>query len=180
MQRDKKELRFNTDYGDYDQVYTASIANYTKFQKKLNPNRRRDTTFDIETEPLPRQSVVQSTKYNPQRNGEIKALFRPAKEEQRSKPKNRQNNHPFLKFLGKKSLREKLDRYRPARQEHSHSRPDHSQHSQHSVSGSKPKSVGKKPQLVISKDHINLRPEAGSREHQKERESIKEQHTQKV
>jgi hypothetical protein len=166
MQRDKKELRFNTDYGEYDQVYTASIANYTKFQKKLHPARRRDT-FDCEPDPLPRHTVVQSTKYNPQRNGEIKALFR-SKEEQRSKPKNRQNNHPFLKFLGKKSLRDKLEPYRPQRPEHSQPRPDHSQsrpdrsqHSQHSASGSKQKSVGKKPQLVINKDHINLR-DAGS------------------
>lgn len=181
MQREKKELRFNTDYGEYDQVYTASIANYTKFQKKLHPARRRDT-FDCELDPLPRQTVVQSTKYNPQRNGEIKALFRPAKEEQRSKPKNRQNNHPFLKFLGKKSLRDKLEPYRQQRQDHSQSRPDRSQHSQHSASGSKQKSIGKKPQLVISKDHINLR-DAGSHKDQqsvKEQQGIKEQHTQKV
>lgn len=69
MQRDKKELRFNTDYAEYDQVYTTNIANYTKFQKKMHPARRRDT-FDCEaTDNLPKQIIVQSTKYNPSKNG---------------------------------------------------------------------------------------------------------------
>lgn len=80
MQKDKKELRFNTDYGDYDQVFTTNIGNYSKFQKKLHPAKRRDT-FDCEgTESLPKQIIVQSTKYNPNKNIEIKSLFRPSKE----------------------------------------------------------------------------------------------------
>jgi hypothetical protein len=45
MHREKKELRFNTEYKEYESVQTANIANYTKFQKKIAPARRRDT-FD--------------------------------------------------------------------------------------------------------------------------------------
>lgn len=68
MQRDKKEIRFNTDYGEYDQVFTANIANYTKFQKKMHPARRRDT-FDCEgSDSLSKHIAVQSTKYNPSKN----------------------------------------------------------------------------------------------------------------
>ena len=175
MQREKKELRFNTDYAEYDQIYTTSIANYTKFQKKLHPARRRDT-FDCEgAESLPKQIIVQSTKYNPNKNVEIKALFRPSKEEPRAKPaKNRPNNHPFLKFLGKKSIREKMESpYNRAAQRQPS---QHSQQSHNSISGSKQRaSNSKKPQLIINKDHINIKQEAGSREH-----NIKEQLTQKV
>jgi hypothetical protein len=42
---------------------------------------------------------------------EIKALFRASKNKEEIKPKpskTRPNNHPFLKFLGKKSIREKV------------------------------------------------------------------------
>lgn len=49
--------------------------------------------------------AVQSTKYNPTKNLELKGLFKP-KEESRNKPqKPKPNNHPFLKFLGKKPIR---------------------------------------------------------------------------
>lgn len=77
MHREKKELRFNTDYGDYEQSHTANFGNYTKFQKKLAPARRRDT-FDCEiSDSLSKHLGVQSTKYNPNKNLELKGLFKP-------------------------------------------------------------------------------------------------------
>lgn len=61
---------------------------------------------------------------------------------------------------------------RPAQRQPS----QHSQQSHNSISGSKQRaSNSKKPQLIINKDHINIKQEAGSREH-----NIKEQLTQKV
>lgn len=47
LHHEKKELRFNTDYGDYEQAHTANIGNYSKFQKKNIPMRRRET-FDCD------------------------------------------------------------------------------------------------------------------------------------
>jgi len=57
------------------------------------------------SESLGKHMAVQSTKYNPTKNLELKGLFKP-KEESRNKPqKPKPNNHPFLKFLGKKPIR---------------------------------------------------------------------------
>ena len=67
MQRDKKHIRFNTDYDEPSHIYTSNIANYTKFQKK-NSSKRKDT-FEIEFgEEKFKQPGAHSTKYNPNKN----------------------------------------------------------------------------------------------------------------
>ena len=93
-------------------MQTAHIANYTKFQKKMAPARRRDT-FDCEIleDPL-KKLAVHSTKYNPHKNMEIKGLFKGKEENDRSiskKSKIVNNNHPFLRFIGKKNHKDKTE-----------------------------------------------------------------------
>jgi hypothetical protein len=111
----------------------------------MHPARRRDT-FDCEgAQHISKQIVVQSTKNNPTKNVEIKTLFRASKDEQKAKANKNRHNHPFLKFLGKKSIREKMESpyNRPFQQRHPS---QHSQKSHNSVSTNKQRtSNSKKP-----------------------------------
>lgn len=73
-------------------------------------SRRRDTFDQYVQEDPYRQIAVHSTKYNPQKNLELKGLFgRPEDKDKlyHKKNKSTHNNHPLLKFLGKKNQQEK-------------------------------------------------------------------------
>ena len=109
MHRDKKHIRFQTDYNEYDQIYTTNVQPLSRLPKRPEPNKRRDTFDCAIADNITKCMAVQSTKYNPSKNLEIKALFKPYKEDLRIKiNKNKPTNHPFLKFIGKKNQREKL------------------------------------------------------------------------
>ncbi len=76
MYREKKEIRFNTDYGESQMFQIGNISNYTKFQKKIIPAKRRDT-FDCSLMEDPVKKLgVHSTKYSANKNIEIKNLFK--------------------------------------------------------------------------------------------------------
>ena len=165
MQRDKKELRLHTDY-DHSDHHTHHLQPYHKLNKKLA--HRRDT-YDCQAMLSWKPPAVQSTKHNPQKNHDLKSMFRGGREEKKSKNsqnhnnykgKVHQNHHPFLKFINKRQEREKerSPYTRPSQTRYA------SQHSEHSISIGKGRgSVTKKPQLVLNKHHINLKPDIGSR-----------------
>ncbi len=105
MQREKKQMRLNTDYDSYDHVNTANLGNFIKEKKIVGA--RRDT-FDQQYAGVDafRQLAVHSTKYNPNKNMEIKGLFGHKEDKEKSiqrKNRSTHNNHPLLKFLGKKN-----------------------------------------------------------------------------
>lgn len=68
MHRDKKSLRFQTDYNEYDQVYTTNIHPLTKLHKRIEPNHRRDTFDCAMDDKISKGIAVQSTKNNPNKN----------------------------------------------------------------------------------------------------------------
>ena len=63
----------HTDYSEYDNAQTANVSNYAKFQHKFG--RRRDT-YECGVEQTYGQPAVHSTKYNPQKNLELRGLFK--------------------------------------------------------------------------------------------------------
>jgi hypothetical protein len=74
--------------------------------KNIEPSRRRDTFDCAMGDNISKCIAVHSTKYNPNKNLEIKSLFKPYKEDFKLKTnKNKAANHPFLKFIGKKNHR---------------------------------------------------------------------------
>ena len=169
MQRDKKELRLHTDYDHSDGPYVHNLQPYHKLHKKLA--HRRDT-YDCQPLLSWKPPAVQSTKHNPQKNVELKSMFRSSKDDRKGRTtKPRTNNHPFLKFINKRQEREKEQSpYTRANRQTRYQ----SQHSEHSISIGKARgSVTKKPHLVLNKGHINLKPDTGSRE-------LPQQQTQKV
>ena len=104
MQRDKKEPRLHTDYDYSDNIYSHHLQPYHKLNKKLA--HRRDT-YDCH-QPLVgwKPPAVQSTKHNPQKNSELKNMFRSSKDDRKGRAiKPRGNNHPFLKFINKRQER---------------------------------------------------------------------------
>ncbi len=170
MHKEKKELRFNTDYCENDQSHTANFTNYTKFQKKAIPSRRRDT-FDIQLSEPPKQMIVQSTKNNPDKNMEIKGLFKREDPLKPQKTRNSIGNHPLLKFIGKKQREKGESPYVKAQRQPS----QYSHGNSTSTNKQKTSSLSKKPQqLLLSKDQISLRADAIKEP------ALKDQQTQKI
>jgi hypothetical protein len=153
MHREKKPLRFHTDYGEYEQTHTAVFQVYGKLQTHL-PGKRRGT-FDCQALQQPYKPLaVQSTKYDQTKNSDIRGLFRERDEVKGNKLSKPKANHPLLKFLGKRKDKQISPQGKPqaSRERSTNSQNYHS-------STSKPKgSLTKKP-IAISKDHITLKQE---------------------
>jgi len=68
MHKDKKPLRFHTDYNDYDHIYTTNVHPINKLNKPVDPSHRRDTFDCAIDDKIIKTNAVQSTKYNPGKN----------------------------------------------------------------------------------------------------------------
>lgn len=152
LHREKKPLRFHTDYGDYEQTHTAALQVYAKLQ--THPGRRRGT-FDCQAhQQTYKPLAVQSTKYDQAKNADIRGLFREREEGRGNKLHKPKGNHPLLKFLGKRKEKQASPQGKPQA-----SREKSTNSQNYCSSTSKPKrSLGKKS-IAIGKDHITLKQE---------------------
>lgn len=75
MNKDKK-FRINTDYDRYEYPSAGGPTVPPRFTKKVHLGYQRRDTYDFENGHLGKNNLVQSTKNNPNKNLDLRLLFK--------------------------------------------------------------------------------------------------------